>query len=176
MRLDHLPQSVTLRVWPDLDLVVNLDFDLYYAKSISFAAAWWEDFDDAWILALRSRWADLRAKNQTLTFGSLNWPLKSPTDLKLKFGCQSLRLLAADMLVFPQSSILIRGETAREEGVVPPWSGYVISVAECWAVSFSSSCRLLMWRLLSDITPADPREKIGAWYVEKRYVCRGLTF
>ena len=66
-------------MWLDLDLEVSLDFDLHQTKSISCDVAWWEDYD-ACVLALRLLLAELWGKNQTPTFGSLTWPLRSQGD------------------------------------------------------------------------------------------------
>ena len=49
-------------------------------KRISFDATWREDYDGVCILALRLSLAELWAINQTPTFGSLTWHLRSPVD------------------------------------------------------------------------------------------------
>ena len=53
-----------------------------------------------------------------LTSEVTGWPLA----WDVKFGYLSLRLVTGDMLVFPRSSSLIRGETAREGPHQPPLS------------------------------------------------------
>ena len=66
-------------VWLGLDLEVNLDFDLYQIKSISFDAAWWEDYDGAVFMALQTLLAELSKKSKPdfwvngLTFEVTDW-------------------------------------------------------------------------------------------------------
>ena len=113
MQLDPLAQSMTWEVWPNLDIGVNLDFDFYQTKSLSFGAHWWEDNYVAWISALRPLLTELW-KNQPLAHWPDFWGHWWTWDLK--FGHQSLRLVTADMLVFLLGSSLVRDVTAR--GVV----------------------------------------------------------
>ena len=83
----------------DLDLGVNLEFDLYLSN-ISFDEAWWEDYDVACILVLQPPLAELWAKNQTRPLGHLPDLWGHRLTWGLKFGFLSLSLVTADMLAF----------------------------------------------------------------------------
>ena len=84
MWLNPLAQSMTWGGWLDLDLGVNLDFDLCQTKSILLI---WCGLIRRlrWCLNVGSRvffLAQLWTKKQTPTFGSLTWPLRSPVDFR----------------------------------------------------------------------------------------------
>ena len=52
---------------------VNLDFDLYQTKDISFDAAWWKDYDGVWILPLYNHfWRSYEPKTKPRLLG--HWP------------------------------------------------------------------------------------------------------
>ena len=91
MRLNP-PSSISDLRGCDLTLTSRSTLTLTLTKQkvgISFDTAWWEDYDGrqcASISTLQTLLAELWAKNQTLTFGSLTWPLKSSVDLKNKIG------------------------------------------------------------------------------------------
>ena len=115
-----LAQCIIGGVWPDFDLRLNLHFDLYQIKSISFDVAWWVDYELFQWWLWDHFWRSL--KNQPPPLGhcphlkghQLTWDLKS--------GYQPLRLVTADMLAFFRET-LAQSLAKRWGGPTTPFVG-----------------------------------------------------
>ena len=83
-QIEGIPSSIhDLRpeglFWPELHLGFNRLFDLYQTKSISFDAAWWEDYNGACILLYGHFWRSYEQKKNNLWVVDLtpevtSWP------------------------------------------------------------------------------------------------------